>query len=60
MSQYAGNDYSGTGNPVTQGTTTVAHSAGFVVGACVLILVAVRLGYRDISLGKVTGGLVRG
>lgn len=60
MAQYAGNDYHDAGNPVTQGQFTVAHSAGFVVGACVLLLVAVRLGYRDISIGKVTGGLVRG
>lgn len=60
MSQYAGNDYNSNTSPITQGTLTTAHSAGLIVAGCLFALVAIRLGYRDISIGRVTGGLVKG
>lgn len=60
MSDYAGNDYNSGAVPPTNGTLTPAHSAGIIVGVCVLALVAVRMGYRGVSVTAVTGGLVKG
>jgi len=60
MSDYAGNDYSHDAVPPTNGTMTPAHTAGIVVAVCLLALVAIRLGYRDVSISRVTGGLVKG
>lgn len=56
---YGGTDYSSNNAPVTQGTMTAAHSAGLVVAGAIVFLAVVRLGYRDISIGRVTGGLVK-
>lgn len=59
MSDYAGNDYNGQAVPVTTSSMTPAHTAGIVVGVALLALVVVRLGYRDVSISRVTGGLVK-
>lgn len=56
--------YGGTGQfggnvPTTNGTMTPAHTAGIVVAVSLLALVVIRLGYRDVSISRVTGGLVK-
>lgn len=60
MADYSGNEYNYSASPITQGSLSTAHTAGFVVGGCLAILVLIRLGYRDLSISRVTGGLVKG
>lgn len=57
---YAGSDYSGMTTPASNGRVSTPHSAGLIVAGAILFLVAIRLGYRDISISRVSGGLVRG
>lgn len=68
---YAGTDYGSSGSwnnnaagVSTQGISmsnlTAAHASAVIIGLSLLFLIALRMGFRGISVGKVTGGLVRG
>lgn len=66
---YAGQNYgsggaydgSGTGaHPVTgSGSIATEHAAAGVVFACLAALIAIRMGFRSVSISGVTGGLVK-
>lgn len=63
---YAGNEY-GAGGAFSDGTLvgsnsalSTAHASGIIVGASLLFLIAIRMGFRGVSVSRVTGGIVRG
>lgn len=47
-------------NPVKQGGLMTEHAAAAVVIGSLVFLVMIRRGFRGVSVGKVSGGLVRG
>lgn len=59
----SGGAYSGTGtgdHPVSgSGNVATEHAAAIVVFACLAALIAIRMGYRSVSISGVTGGLVK-
>lgn len=67
---YAGEQYGAGGaysqgamsadNPVKVTGLTTEHAAGVIVIGSLLALVAIRHGFRGVSVGRVTGGLVKG
>jgi len=62
---YAGNEYGASGayNNLGTGSNSVlstAHASGIIVGASLLFLIAIRMGFRGVSVSRVSGGLVRG
>lgn len=67
---YAGEDY-GTGNtytgntvnalnPVSGGGTPTERAAGILVIGALVALIMIHRGFRGVSIGRVSGGLVRG
>ena len=67
---YAGDDY-GTGNtytgnatnalnPVSGTGTTTERAAGILVIGALVVLIMINRGFRGVSVGRLSGGLVRG
>lgn len=57
---YTGNTagYAGTG--MSTSSLTAAHASGIIIGLALLFLIAIRMGFRGVSVSRVSGGLVRG
>lgn len=47
-------------NPVKQGGITTEHMAAAIVIGSLAGLVLISRGFRGVSVGKISGGLVRG
>lgn len=56
---YAGNAANATNAVPATGMTTERAAAGLVIGSLVA-LVMIRRGFRGVSVGRISGGLVRG
>jgi len=57
---YSGNaaGYAGTGMGMGS-NLTAAHASAIIIGLSLLFLIAIRMGFRGVSVGRATGGLVR-
>jgi len=47
-------------NPIKRGGITTEHATGIIVVGALVALVAINRGFRGVSVGKLSGGLVRG
>jgi hypothetical protein len=47
-------------NPVKQGGLSSEHAAAAVVIGSLVFLIMIRKGFTGVSVGKISGGLVRG
>lgn len=59
----SGGAYSGNGAGVGSMSfsgLSVAHASAVIVLAALLFLMAIRMGFRGVSVGRLTGGIVRG
>jgi hypothetical protein len=46
-------------NPIKRGGLTTEHATGAIVIGALVFLIAINRGFRGVSVGKLSGGLVR-